>query len=122
MTGAPWERKPSTSSGELPPLHTVAPKFSRSRLGLVFVARGLLVEIPQDGSGTRSGKADGGGFRSSGTAGAVGSVVPCVTGRRECPKQQPVPFTTVTVTLVVASCAVIWNSRTYLGVMVAVTL
>src|SRR5262249_57826924 len=56
MTGEPGERKPSTSRGELPPLHTVAPKFSRSLPDLVCE-----VLIPHDGSGTRSGRAAFGG-------------------------------------------------------------
>src|SRR5215469_1357309 len=30
MIGEPFERKPCTSSGELPPTHTVAPKFRKS--------------------------------------------------------------------------------------------
>ena len=58
MTGEACDRNPSTSSGPLPPTHTVAPKSRKSWVCL----RGWLTLIDQAGSATRSGSADGGGF------------------------------------------------------------
>ena len=56
MVGDPLLRKPSTSSGPLPPIQTVAPKLSRSALPE------RLTLTPQEGSGTRSGNTEAGGF------------------------------------------------------------
>ena len=72
MTGEPCERKPWTSSGELPPTQTVAPKFSRSVAG--FTAEVLM---PHEGSATRSGSADFGGFFTVGALGSEGSCLAC---------------------------------------------
>src|SRR5215469_1490099 len=119
MTGEPFERKPSTSSGELPPTHTVAPKFSRSRPDRVCE-----VLIPHDGSGTRSGSAARGGLARYGTRGSGASpklrVGAAALGAAEA--QQPRPFTTVSLTLAVASAAVICSRRTTCGAMAALTV
>src|SRR5271165_3256531 len=69
MTGEPPDRKASTSSGPLPPTHTVAEKLSQSRPPDRFT------DMPQAGSGTRSGSTDFGGFFRYGTAGSAGSVL-----------------------------------------------
>jgi hypothetical protein len=73
MTGDPLDRKPSTSSGALPPTDTVAPKSSWSDAELCFGFRMCRAKIPHDGSGTRSGSALAGGFCRPGTAGAEAS-------------------------------------------------
>src|SRR5215471_11412674 len=119
MTGEPFERKPSTSSGELPPTHTVALKASTSCPD----RRSWNVPIPHDGSGTRSGSAAAGGLardrtRGSGASGRAraGAVLGAAAA------QHPRPFTTVSLTLAVASAAVMCSRRTNRGAMVAVTL
>src|SRR5215471_10857904 len=66
MTGEPSDRKPSTSSGELPPTQTVALKASRSRPD----RRSCTALISHDGSGTRSGSAAAGGRARYGTRGS----------------------------------------------------
>src|SRR5215469_9515133 len=118
MIGEPFERKPSTSSGELPPTHTVAPKVSRSCPDR-WLCRVL---IPHDGSGTRSGSAAAGGLARFGTRGSGAS--PPARGWAAfgaAAAQHPRPFTTVSLTLAVASAAVICSRRTNCGAMVAVS-
>src|SRR5690348_1126075 len=119
MTGEPSERKPSTSSGELPPTQTVALKASRSRPD----RRSWNALICHDGSGTRSGSAAAGGFARYGTPGSgesprarAGAVFDAAAA------QHPPRFTTVSLTLAVASAAVMCSTRTNCGEMVAVTL
>src|SRR5215510_5943609 len=119
MTRDPFERKPSTSSGELPPTHTVAPKASRSRPD----RRSWNAPMPHDRSGTRSGSAAAGGLARDGTRGSGASALAragAVFGAAAA--QHPRPFTTVSLTLAVASAAVMCSRRTYCGVMVAVTV
>src|SRR5262249_60471354 len=72
MTGEPLERKPWTSSWELPPIHTLAPKFRWSVAGCPGVGRVCEVRIPKDGRGTMSGSADAGGFVRGGALGRGG--------------------------------------------------
>src|ERR1700730_14306944 len=111
MTGEPWERKPCTSSGPLPPTHTVAEKFSRSR---EFLPGVRLVLMPQDGSGTRSGRAAVGGWARLGTfLGSDASGRPFTCPRRSAGPQQPTPGTTRTVTFAVAWAALMCSSRRY---------
>src|SRR5215470_16409208 len=119
MTGEPFERKPSTSSGELPPTQTVALKSSRSRPD----RRSWSALICHDGSGTRSGSAAAGGFATYGTRGS-GASAPARAGAvlGAGTTQHPRPFTTVSLTLAVASAAVMCSRRTYCGAMVAVTV
>src|ERR1035438_6929015 len=69
MIGEPWDRKPSTSSGAWP-TDTVAPKSSWSDAACVLVFFTWTTEIPQEGSGTRSGNVLAGGLARAGTAGA----------------------------------------------------
>src|SRR5215472_16940775 len=119
MTGEPFERKPSTSSGELPPTHTVALKLSTS----CPHRRSWNVLIPHDGSGTRSGSAAAGGLARVGTRGSGASGRACagaVLGSAAA--QHPRPFTTVSLTLAVALAAVMCSRRTNCGAMVAVTV
>src|SRR5258707_569828 len=68
MTGEPFERKPSTSSGELPPTHTVAPKVSMSRPD----RRSGKAAVPHDGSGTRAGDGAAAGLATAGGRGGGG--------------------------------------------------
>src|SRR5262245_54674015 len=65
-------RKPSTSSGELPPTHTVAAKFRKSSPPF----RMCVVEMPKDANGTRSGSAPAGGCAIVLAAGKLGRVRP----------------------------------------------
>src|SRR6516165_627764 len=119
MTSEPFERKPSTSSGELPPTQTVALKLSTSCPD----RRSWNVLIPHDGSGTRSGSAAAGGFARVGTRGSGASGRACagaVLGAAAA--QHPRPFTTVSLTLAVALAAVMCSRRTNCGAMVAVTV
>src|SRR5215468_8297133 len=119
MTGEPFERKPSTSSGELPPTHTVAPKASRSRPD----RRSWNAPMPHDGSGTRSGSAAAGGLARDGMRGSGASArarAGAVLGAAAA--QHPRPFTTVSLTLALASAAVMCSRRTYCGAMAAVTV
>src|SRR5262249_8404024 len=99
---------PSTSRGELPPLHTVAPKFSRSLPDLVCE-----VLIPHDGSGTRSGRAAFGGFtrseargRDGGGCPRGGSPPPAPGGGQACARA------TVASTVLLVSRADMGNNRT----------
>src|SRR5450631_30316 len=111
MIGEPWDRKPSTSSGALP-THTVALKSSWSDAGCVLVFLKWTVEMPQDGSGTRSGSAEAGGFARSGTAGADDSGRLC--GRCAAVTawpQHPDPFTTVSLTVAESPAAEMFSSR-----------
>src|SRR5215472_14817669 len=119
MTGEPFERKPSTSSGELPPTQTVALKASRSRPD----RRSWNALMPHDGSGTRSGSAAAGGLARFGTRGSGVSGRPRAGAvRGAAAAQHPRPFTTVSLTLAVASAAVMCSRRTNCGAMVAVTV
>src|SRR4249920_1889119 len=104
MTGEPLVRKPSTSSGEVPPIHTVAPKFSRSS------PPAWLVEMPHDGKGTRSGSAVAGGLASCGTF--LGSDGKDVAGARRLPNGV-VGGTTFTVTDAFALRGLMPSSRRY---------
>src|SRR5262250_2032548 len=97
MTGDPWTRKPWTSSGPLPPIHTVAAKSSMSWPELVCV-----VLIPQAGRGTRSGSADFGGFARYGTSGAADSDRAVCAGRATVRWELREPLTTVTSTVAAA--------------------
>jgi len=65
MIGEPFDLKPSTSSRELPPDQTVAPKESTSVD--VVQRRKLTTLMPHDGSGDRSGSDDAGGLLRVGT-------------------------------------------------------
>src|SRR5215472_337765 len=122
MTGEPLERKPWTSSWELPPIHTLAAKFRWSDAGCVDVARVCEVLIPKEGRGTRSGSADGGGFVRVAAAGRRGSAPVAVRPlRRAAPQHPVVPLTTLTLTVAVASAAEMFSSCTKLGEMVSVT-
>src|SRR5215475_1895567 len=121
MTGEPLERKPWTSSWELPPIHTLAPKFRWSVAGCVGVARVCEVRIPKDGRGTMSGSADGGGFVRAGAFGRRGSALAVARPLRRDGPQHPVPLTTLTLTVAVASAAEMFSSCTNLGAMVSVT-
>src|SRR5579859_6854373 len=108
MTGEASCRKPSTSSGPLPPIQTVAPKLSRSCLPLPTSE----TVMPQEGSGTMSGRTDAGGsaivgtlagssFRAVGRNLAPWPAKPAGTGAGQQPPgpQQPELFTTSTVTV-----------------------
>src|SRR5215467_15307329 len=102
MTGEPSERKPSTSSGELLLTHTVAPKVSMSCPD----RRSCRALIPHDGNGTRSGSTAAGGLARYGTRGSGAS--PPARGWAvfgTAAPQHPRPFTTVSLTLAVASAA-----------------
>src|SRR5215831_15868329 len=121
MTGEPLERKPWTSSWELPPIHTLAAKFRWSDAGCVDVARVCEVLIPKDGRGTKSGSADGSGFVRVGALGRRGSAPAVVRPLRRAPQHPVVPLTTLTLTVAVASAAEMFSSRTKLGAMVSVT-
>src|SRR5215467_4831362 len=105
MTGEPLERKPWTSSWELPPIHTLAAKFRWSDAGCVDVARVCEVLIPKDGRGARSGSADGGGLVRVGALGRRGSALGLGGPLRGDAAQHPVPLTTLTLTVAVASAA-----------------
>src|SRR5215510_1216633 len=74
----------------------------------------------QDGSGTRSGSADRGGLVNVGTRGADGRGLARGRAGREA-RQHPLPLTTLTFTLAVASRREMWNSRAYRGAMTSVT-
>src|SRR5215472_11520730 len=123
MTGVACDRNPSTSSGPWPPTHTVAPKFRKSWVCL----RGWLTLTSQAGSATRSGSADGGGLSRVGTlAGSRGSVCPRepfgLPGRQQPGIGQHLPpLTTLTLTVVVAGRAGMWNRRVYTELMAPVT-
>src|SRR6516225_6595061 len=95
MIGDPLDRNPCTSRGPLPPIQTVAPKFSRSAPDRVCE-----VLIPHDGSGTRSGRADFGGFDRYGARGRAAG--PACPRRAGAAAQQPRAFTTLTSTVWVA--------------------
>src|SRR5215472_11091781 len=118
MTGEPFERKPSTSSGELPPTHTVALKLSTSRPD----RRSWNAPIAHDGNGTRSGSAAAGGFARDGARGSGASPRARAGAAFGAAAQHPRPFTTVRLTLAVASAAVMCSRRTNCGATVAVTL
>src|SRR5215813_12941078 len=118
MTGEPFERKPSTSSGELPPTHTVALKLITSRPD----RRSWNAPIAHDGNGTRSGSAAAGGFARDGTRGSGASPPARAGAVFGAAAQHPRPFTTVTLTLAVASAAVMCSRRTNCGATVAVTV
>src|SRR5215475_1580839 len=121
MTGEPLERKPWTSSWELPPIYTLPPKFRWSVAGCPGVGRVCEVRIPKDGRGTMSGSADAGGFVRVGALGRRGSAR-ALGGPLRCDAaQHPVPLTTLTLTVAVASAAEMFSSRTNLGAMVSVT-
>src|SRR5215469_6453188 len=107
MTGEPAARKPSTSSGPLPPTHTVAPKSSRSG-----PERRCEVLIPQDGSGTKSGSAFRGGLARYGTPGNGPSAGPPGRAGRLVTGPGPDPLTTVTLTVWVEAPAAMWKSFT----------
>ena len=112
MVGEPWDRKPSTSSGALP-TQTVALKSSWSDAGWVLVFLTWAAEIPQDGSGTRSGSALAGGLARFATAGADRSGR--FRGRCAAPAatpQHPDAFTTFILTLAEASAAEMFSSWT----------
>src|SRR5215468_7544084 len=84
--------------------------------------RSCRVLIPHDGSGTRSGSAAAGGLARYGTRGSGAS--PPARGWAAfgaAVAQHPRPFTTVSLTLAVASAAVTCSRRTNCGAMVAVT-
>src|SRR5215468_1258641 len=121
MTGEPLERKPWTSSWELPPIHTLAPKFRWSVAGCPGVARVCEVRIPKDGRGTKSGSADAGGFVRVGALGRRGSVPVLVRPLRCDAPQHPVALTTLTLTVAVASAGEMFSSCTNWGAMVSVT-
>src|SRR5262245_4502557 len=121
MTGEPLERKPWTSSWELPPIHTLAPKFRWSDAGCVDVARVCEVLIPKDGRGTMSGSADAGGFVRVGALGRRGSALAVGGPLRRDAAQHPVPLTTLTLTVAVASPGEMFSSCTNPGAMVSVT-
>jgi hypothetical protein len=100
--------------------------------------------IPQDGSGMRSGSASAGTCVSTLVLGRLGG--PCraavlaargwaftrtnpagtaasfVTSQQPLGPQQVAWLTTLTLTVAVASRRAIWNSRTYCGLMVSVSL
>jgi hypothetical protein len=121
MIGDPLDRKPSTSSGALPPTDTVAPKPSWSDAELCFDFRMCWAKMPHEGSGTRSRSALAGGFCRPGTAGAEASGRPRGwPGARLCRRlsgraaaaaavaawpQHPDPLTTFTRTVAVALAA-----------------
>src|SRR5262245_19112470 len=121
MTGEPLERKPWTSSWELPPIQTLAAKFRWSDAGCADVARVCEVLIPKDGRGTMSGSADGGGFVRAGALGSRGSALAVPRPLRCAAPQHPVPLTTLTLTVAEASAAEMFSSCTNLGAMVSVT-
>jgi hypothetical protein len=77
--------------------------------------------MPHDGSGTRSGSAAAGGFARYGTRGSGASARARARDRGGAGGPQHLPFTIVTLTVAVASAALIPNSRTYCGAIVAVT-
>src|SRR6516225_1365393 len=77
--------------------------------------------IPHDGSGTRSGSAAAGGCAMDGTRGSGANARPRA-GAAFGAAQHLRPFTTVSLTLAVASAAVMCSACTNCGAMVAVTL
>src|SRR5437016_6124109 len=99
MTGEPPLRKPCTSSGPLPPIHTVAPKLTAAVALCVFVALAWTRPIPQDGSATRSGSTDRAGWASAGAPGADGSGEVAALGPAAGRAEDPLPVTTWTFTL-----------------------
>src|SRR6185437_8614881 len=115
MVGEPGWRKPSTSSGELPPTQTVAPKLRTSCLDL----RTWEVLMPHDGSGVSSGSALAGTCERVGTFfGSEGSGLSTGPRCRLAPpeqqpdgEQQPCCLTTWTVTVALRPLAGIPNSR-----------